>query len=44
MIEIVGCGFIIGSAGVILIGHDPSIPALSGGETELECQLILEFS
>ena len=26
----------IGSVGVIMIGHGPNIPALSGGETEME--------
>ena len=26
----------IGSVGVIIIGHGPNIPALSGGETEME--------
>ena len=46
MIEIEDLGSNIVSArvkrlgeGIIIIGHEPSIPALSGGETQLECWL-----
>ena len=36
MIEIGDIGFNVGSVGVIIIRHEPSIPTLSGGETEMK--------